>query len=58
MGYIEEGKKVARKQMDITLHGLWGKEVDTPLKAGTSSLSIVCMLCHTVLGKHARSGVR
>ena len=46
VAYIEEGKKVAKKQMDITLHGLWGKGGQTPLQAGTSSLSLVCMLSH------------
>ena len=34
VGYIEEGKKVAKKQMDITLHGLWGPEAPSPLQAG------------------------
>ena len=33
VGFIEEGKKVAKKQMDITLHGLWGPEVASPLQA-------------------------
>ena len=53
VGFIEEGKKVAKKQMDITLHGLWGKGVQTPLQAGISSLSLVCMLSHKVAGQKA-----
>ena len=53
VGFIEEGKKVAKKQMDITLHGLWGKGVQTPLQAGISPLSLVCMLSHTIAGQKA-----
>ena len=33
VGFIEEGKKVAKKQMEITLHGLWGPGEASPLKA-------------------------
>ena len=33
VGFIEEGKKVAKKQMEITLHGLWGPGVASPLRA-------------------------
>lgn len=33
VGFVEEGKKVAKKQMGITLHGLWGPGVASPLKA-------------------------
>jgi hypothetical protein len=31
-GFIEEGKKKAKKSLDVPLHGLWGKGVLTPLK--------------------------
>ena len=37
VGYIEEGKKVAKKQMDIVLHGLWGPDTPSPLQACFSS---------------------
>ena len=30
-GYIEEGKKVAKKNRDIMLHGLWGEHDPSPL---------------------------
>ncbi len=33
VGFIEEGKKVAKKQMDIILHGLWGTDTPSPLQA-------------------------
>ena len=33
VGFIEEGKKVAKKQMELTLHGLWGPGVASPLRA-------------------------
>jgi hypothetical protein len=32
-GFIEEGKKRAKKCLDVPLHGLWGEGVTTPLKA-------------------------
>ncbi|BDA48148.1 probable DNA polymerase I at C-terminar half [Coccomyxa sp. Obi] len=32
LGRKEEGKKVAKKQMDITIHGLWGPGMASPLK--------------------------
>lgn len=41
IGFIEEGKKIAKKQMDITLHGLWGPGVPTPLQA--------CLRTHLLL---------
>ncbi len=31
IGYIEEGKKRAKKNMDIELHGVWGHSAPTPL---------------------------
>ena len=31
LGRIEEGKKAAKKQMDIVIHGLWGPDVASPL---------------------------
>ena len=31
IGYIEEGKKRAKKNMDIELHGVWGRSTPTPL---------------------------
>lgn len=31
LGRIEEGKKVAKKQMDIIIHGLWGPTTTSPL---------------------------
>ncbi|QDZ19172.1 DNA polymerase I [Chloropicon primus] len=30
-GFIEEGKKKPKKNIDIELHGLWGKDVRSPL---------------------------
>lgn len=33
VGFIEEGKKAAKKQMDITIHGLWGPGAPSPLQA-------------------------
>lgn len=52
VGFIEEGKKVAKKQMDITLHGLWGPQVPSPLQAclpsaipGPTALSLVPLGC-------------
>ena len=32
IGVIEEGKKAPKKNMDVTLWGLWGRGVDTPLR--------------------------
>jgi DNA polymerase-1 len=32
LGRVEEGKKVAKKQMDIVIHGLWGPDVRSPLQ--------------------------
>jgi hypothetical protein len=32
-GFIEEGKKRAKKCLDVPLHGLWGEGVKSPLKA-------------------------
>ena len=32
IGYIEEGKKRAKKNMDIELHGVWGRSTPTPLE--------------------------
>ena len=29
--FIEEGKKVPKKNVDVTLWGLWGRDVATPL---------------------------
>ena len=31
LGRIEEGKKIAKKQMDIVIHGLWGVDAVSPL---------------------------
>ena len=31
LGRMEDGKKAAKKQMDITIHGLWGPDVASPL---------------------------
>jgi hypothetical protein len=31
LGRIEEGKKIAKKQMDILIHGLWGRGNPSPL---------------------------
>ena len=31
-GFIEEGKKRAKKCIDVPLHGLWGEDVLSPLK--------------------------
>lgn len=31
-GFIEEGKKKAKKNLDVPLHGLWGKDEASPLK--------------------------
>lgn len=31
-GFIEEGKKKAKKNLDVPLHGLWGKDEKSPLK--------------------------
>lgn len=31
LGRIEEGKKIAKKQMDIVIHGLWGADAQSPL---------------------------
>ena len=31
IGYIEPGKKRAKKTMDIELHGLWGRDTPSPL---------------------------
>ena len=30
-GFIEEGKKKPKKNIDIELHGLWGRDVPSPL---------------------------
>ena len=43
VGFIEEGKKVAKKQMDITLHGLWGPAVPSPLQAYLPSCTPIPM---------------
>ena len=32
LGRIEEGKKVAKKQMDIVIHGVWGPDATSPLQ--------------------------
>ena len=32
IGYIEEGKKRVKKNMDIELHGVWGRSTPTPLE--------------------------
>ena len=31
-GFVEEGKKVAKKNIDITLHGLWGADSLSPVR--------------------------
>ena len=38
-GYIEEGKKVAKKQRDMKLHSLWGESVASPLKVEVKALN-------------------
>lgn len=37
-GIIEEGKKRAKKNIDIKLHGLWGEDIATPLKPEVGNL--------------------
>lgn len=38
-GFIEEGKKKAKKNIDVEMHGLWGMNAATPL---VPEVSLTC----------------
>lgn len=43
-GYIEPGKKRAKKNIDVELWGLWGKDKASPLKPEVPALPLLPLL--------------